>query len=114
MGSLRWHGPAARRHVDAALARRLDRIGEVAVTIARRLVPYDSGDLHDSIDHVVAGTPRGPVLILYAGMPYARFVEFGTSKMAAQPYLRPALHQVVATRGSLSAYVRFAQPGRPE
>jgi HK97 gp10 family phage protein len=29
---------------------------------------------------------------VYAGMPYSGWVEFGTSKMAARPYLIPALY----------------------
>lgn len=115
MGSLRWHGPAARRLVEAAAERQLRRAGAAVVAHARRLAPVRTGALRDSIGYEVRRAPRGPVLVVFAAVPYAIYVEFGTSRMGARPYLRPAIAQVF--RGSLAntpVLVRFAQPGRPE
>jgi HK97 gp10 family phage protein len=67
---------------------------------AQRLVPKRTWALHDTIRTDV--TERGSTLIgtLTAGgglVDYATFVERGTSRMAAQPYLRPALLQTTGS-----------------
>lgn len=54
---------------------------------AKRIVPVDSGILHDNIYPEV--TSEG--MFVVANTEYAEFVERGTSKMPAQPYLRPAM-----------------------
>lgn len=54
---------------------------------AKRIVPVDSGDLQDSIEPLV----NSEGMFVVANTDYADFVERGTSKMAAQPYLRPAM-----------------------
>jgi HK97 gp10 family phage protein len=54
---------------------------------AKRIVPVDTGVLHDHIHPEV--TAEG--MFVVADTDYAAFVEQGTSKMAAQPYLRPAM-----------------------
>lgn len=64
---------------------------------ARRTVPVLSGDLKRSII-VQVDTGENPVLQVgvdedVAGVDYGVYVEEGTSRMAAQPYLRPALYQ---------------------
>ena len=71
---------------------------------ARELVPVRTGHLLDSIDAVFGedvedpdsdGSPRAfePIQVV-ADTPYATFVEFGTSKMAAQPFLGPAAEEL--------------------
>lgn len=60
---------------------------------ARQLAPVDTGYLRSSItgDTEVGGqTVRGEVT---AGANYAIYVEKGTSRMAAQPFMRPAQQQ---------------------
>ena len=49
--------------------------------------PVDTGFLRDS--HEVVETTQGVEMRVNAE--YAFYVEYGTSKMAAQPYVRPAL-----------------------
>ena len=49
--------------------------------------PVDTGNLRSSIDFEV-GTDDAEI---FTPVIYARHVEYGTSRMAAQPYLRPAL-----------------------
>lgn len=53
---------------------------------ARAMAPVDTGALRDSI----AVTENG----VGVGVPYASFVEYGTSDTPAQPYLRPAADTV--------------------
>jgi HK97 gp10 family phage protein len=59
---------------------------------AKELVPVDTGALQESI-HVEKGDGDGRYNVV-ADMPYARFVEFGTGRGPAQPYLIPAWRQV--------------------
>lgn len=64
---------------------------------ARRTVPVDTGDLKRSIV-VQVQTGDKPVLQVgvdedVAGVDYGRYVEEGTSRAPAQPYLRPAAYQ---------------------
>ena len=55
--------------------------------IAYDLCPIDTGELISSID----GFTDGESVEVYADADYAQYVEYGTSKMEAQPYFRPAL-----------------------
>lgn len=55
--------------------------------IAYDLCPVDTGELISSID----GFTDGEKVEVYADADYAQYVEYGTSKMEAQPYFRPAL-----------------------
>lgn len=85
-----------------------ERIGENAMAAlepiaeeARRLVPVDSGDLRDSIaisNTLADGGANGRAV--YVGpvragdgknVFYAHFIEFGTIKMRAYPFLAPAV-----------------------
>lgn len=61
---------------------------EVIKNEARVLVPVDTGFLRDSIDLTEAGDNS---VELVAEADYAEDVEFGTTKMQAQPYFRPAI-----------------------
>lgn len=75
---------------------RMQRIGDAYVTEdvlpniqkkAKRVVPVDTGELKSEINPYSVNKEHG----VAANTEYAAFVELGTSKMAAQPYLRPAL-----------------------
>jgi HK97 gp10 family phage protein len=59
---------------------------------AKRLAPYRTGKLRDSIEARKVRPRKGEV-VRYAigpkGVKYAGFVEFGTARMAAKPYMRP-------------------------
>lgn len=55
--------------------------------IAYDLCPVDTGELISSID----GSTDGERVEVYADADYAQYVEYGTSKMEAQPYFRPAI-----------------------
>ena len=51
------------------------------------LTPVDEGDLRDSEDVFI----ENETVVVFAGTDHAVFVEMGTSKMEAQPYMRPAV-----------------------
>lgn len=57
----------------------------------KRLAPVDTGALRNSI----AAMQKGELLWwVEVGVEYGRFVEFGTSRMRAQPFLVPGVEQV--------------------
>lgn len=55
---------------------------------AKQLVPVDTGTLKRSITHEFRGKHT---VAVGSNVEYAPYVELGTSKMSARPYLRPAL-----------------------
>ncbi len=52
---------------------------------------YGTGANRQSIDVEVEETPKGPKGTMFTQSGYGGYLEFGTSKMRAQPYLWPAL-----------------------
>jgi HK97 gp10 family phage protein len=58
---------------------------------AKRLSPVDTGRLRNSITWELRTDARGLYAAVGTNVEYAPYVEFGTSKMSAQPFLRPAL-----------------------
>ena len=74
--------------LDAALTRALEKVGLVAEGYAKRLCPVDTGRLRNSITHALDSGGRA----VYVGtnVEYAPYVELGTARQKAQPYLRPA------------------------
>lgn len=67
---------------------------------ARGYAPVDTGELRGSIGHRSTGAASAE---FFAGAEHNAHIEWGTYKMAAQPYLRPAAE---ATRPGLEAAIR--------
>jgi HK97 gp10 family phage protein len=65
----------------------LDEAGNEIVIYAQQIVPVRTGRLRNSITYTVADGQ----LIIMATAPYAKYVEFGTRRMRAEPYIRPAI-----------------------
>ena len=84
--ALRLAGMADRAHGN---------LGPRIAKAAQRLAPIETGELRASIGYVEARKFGKPVLYITAGSdsqaPYAAYVELGTERMRAQPYLRPAV-----------------------
>ena len=71
-----------------AIARGLEIIGGAAEGYAVDECPVGTGNLQNSITH----EPENErTMVVGTNVEYAPFVELGTRKMRAQPYLRPAL-----------------------
>ena len=77
-----------RQGIQRAMDRALEEIGLAAEGYAKRACPVDTGNLRNSITHVVESGEDA----VYVGtnVEYAPYVELGTSRTAAQPFLRPA------------------------
>lgn len=76
---------------DAAVERALEAIGQQAVGYAKLLAPVDTGRLRNSMTHEV----RADEDSVYVGtnVEYAPYVELGTRRSKAQPFLRPAIEK---------------------
>ena len=106
-----WNAEKVLKGVIAASMDRLEEIGKIIADKAKTLAPVGvdraqyktgkdwtarrAGALRDSIRVVrLHGDPKKNIRV-YAGSRkvfYARFVERGTVKMRARPFLRPALN----------------------
>lgn len=122
---LKQLGPnVAARVGDAAL-----RAGaKPIVEEAKRLAPARSGELRDNIKAQIERRRKGDdervILIGFdKSVSYrAHFVEFGTSKMPAKPFMRPAMDAMagealsemgrVLARGITREARKLAKPGR--
>ena len=59
--------------------------------LSKIYAPVDTSNLRNSIELI---SIRDDMYIINVFAPYAYYVEYGTWKMKAQPYLRPALDEV--------------------
>lgn len=55
-------------------------------------VPVQTGALRASIQKSVKVSAKGILGRIWTNNPYAGFIEFGTSKMKARPFMRPAIN----------------------
>lgn len=76
------------QEVRQAKARALEICGGTAERYAKQICPVDTGNLRNSIAHRQISENTEQV---GTNVHYAPYVELGTYKMAAKPYLRPAV-----------------------
>lgn len=89
MADFKWYGDKAIESIEDAISLALEASALVVEGSAQNLAPVDTGNLRNSITHEVEGKEAR----VGTNVEYAPFVELGTVKMAAQPYLNPALEQ---------------------
>lgn len=86
-------------------------VAKVAADVASQAAqsaPVDTGALRSSITADVAGLSA----TVRPGVNYAHYVELGTSRMAAQPYLFPALDRNAQSfTTALAAAAKKVMPG---
>ena len=89
------HKADVERELERAVSRALDEIGDRAVGFAQGYAPVDTGNMrasitHERVDDSSEGIGCSDALAPYKDPYYAKFVELGTTRMAAQPFLTPA------------------------
>lgn len=89
MAKFKWYDKELVKKVYTGTQRALLKSCILVEGDAKILVPVDTARLRNSITHEVEKT----VGRVGTNVEYAKFVEFGTVKMAPKPYLRPALHK---------------------
>ena len=77
-------------NIKSALLRGLEKCGLTAERFAKKLAPYDTGNLRNSITHKV--DDREPAVYIGTNVEYAPYVCLGTIHMNAQPFLKPAVN----------------------
>lgn len=99
-----WAPAQITAEVEKTAMDRLEKAGEIVADRARSLVPVRSGKLKATIRVVRLRGDAKQNIRVYAGNRekggafYAHMVEYGTVKMAAKPFLRPALN---ASKGGI-------------
>ena len=81
------HAKDALNGMAGAKTAALEIIGGMAESYAKKLCPVDTGRLRNSITHARYDENTE---VIGSNVDYAPFVELGTHKMAAKPFLRPA------------------------
>ena len=77
------------KDIQSAITEALETIGKRVVAYAKADCPVDTGKLRDSIQYVVDDSDNS--LSVGTNVEYAPYVEMGTSRQKAQPFLRPAV-----------------------
>lgn len=80
----------AKDELHKAMAVALEAVGLQAEEYAKGLCPVDTGLLRNSITHAVSDDSGGQAAYIGTNVEYAAYVEMGTSRSKAQPYLKPA------------------------
>lgn len=78
----------------------LTAIGLTAESYAKRDCPVDTGRLRNSITNAVRADEK--TVYIGSNVEYAAYVELGTSRMKARPYLKPAATEHTAEYKSLA------------
>ena len=74
-----------------ALKESFVEVGELITSDAKSNCPVDTGFLRDSIKSNVKVENDDVLCEVVATAEYASFIELGTSRMVAQPFIRPAI-----------------------
>lgn len=83
--------PKMTQRVQQAIMDGLWECGEVAEAYAKDKCPVDTGNLKNSITHQEKQNATGGECQIGSAVEYATYVEMGTYKMKAQPYLKPSI-----------------------
>ncbi len=84
----------APKQLDKAMDDGLNDLATLVAREAKRIVPVDTRKLQNSIFVRKEGQAKYKIV---AATNYASHVEYGTHKMVARPYLRPALYRYSST-----------------
>lgn len=95
------------RKTRKEIEKEVRKVGEDIVRDAKAVVPVDTGRLKKSINYKLS--PDRLSVKVGTDVYYSMFVEFGTYKMPARPYLTPAIarHAPRLTKGVEDA-VKYA------
>lgn len=81
------HSQACKEATAQAIRRALEICGGKAESYAKQLCPVDTGRLRNSITHAADGDYAE---IVGTNVEYAPYVELGTRKTRAKPFIKPA------------------------
>lgn len=85
--TLKDNSDAVRSAVESRIQVALEAVGLTCERKAKELAPVDTGNLRNSLTHLVDDT----TVYIGTNVEYGKYQELGTYKMKAQPFLRPAV-----------------------
>lgn len=97
-----WHGGQIKARIQRAEEAAVAILGERVVVVMEAIVPVDTGALKGSLAFQVEQIGNGWLLRFGSfGIHYAVYVELGTYKMRAQPYIRPGADWLASQVGGV-------------
>ncbi|MDQ3540413.1 MAG: hypothetical protein M3440_06965 [Chloroflexota bacterium] len=97
-----WNGDLIKARVQRAEEATVTILGERLVVFMQSIVPVDTGALKGSLDARTQKLGNGWMVTFGSfGIHYAIYVELGTYKMRAQPYVRPAADWISSQVGGV-------------
>lgn len=97
----------ARKQMIRAAAQSVAVSAEEVVAMAKELCPVESGALRNSITATVSRTETGVTAQVTCKKGYGKYVEYGTSKMPARPFMYPAARAYEAKiKAQIAAAIR--------
>jgi len=84
---IKWHGDKYTKGLYKYTDNKMHNLAFKILEKAKILAPEDTGALREHIAIRRMGLMK---YIVYSSMMYSLYVEYGTSKKAPHPYLRPA------------------------
>lgn len=89
--TVRWYGDKVLKEVEEQAMELVEKKGEAVKKDAKDLAPVATGALRDSIELDVDKADL--TVRIGSNLDYALAQELGTARIAAHPYLRPALEK---------------------
>jgi len=88
---VKWYGDKLIKEVGLKCFQNMEKACLLVEGDAKRMCPVDTGRLRASLSHEME--KKGDEVIGRVGtnIEYGVYVEYGTERMSAKPYLRPAL-----------------------
>jgi HK97 gp10 family phage protein len=86
-----WRGDYVAKHIRARAQKGLIEAGRLALAHCQEITPVDTGRLRDSLRILV--DTRGLKVSIGSDVPYSKYVEFGTSRMAPRAMIRRTLDE---------------------
>lgn len=91
MAKVKWYGDKLIAEVGLKCFQAMEKACLLVEGDAKRICPVDTGRLRASLSHEIEKKGDETVGRVGTNVEYGVYVEYGTSKMSAKPYLRPAL-----------------------
>jgi len=88
---IEWFGEDRKKEIEAKLEKNMLKACLLVERDAKKNAPVDTGRLRASITHELETEKDELIGIVGTNVVYAKYQEFGTYKMAAHPFLFPAL-----------------------
>lgn len=87
-----WQGAKILGEIDAAVQQAMEETAAAVKAEAQSRARVKTGAMRDSINATVSATGSGRrKIVAWIGVHYGIYNELGTSRMSAQPMLRPAI-----------------------